>query len=63
MPPQLYEREYTSEPMNPGPILIIRNTFPALARVFKSSSLIKFENTKIYLLSCNHIKNSKTPLP
>jgi hypothetical protein len=49
--------------MNPGPILIIRNTFPMLARVFKNSSLIKSENTTTYLLFCNHIKNPKTPLP
>jgi hypothetical protein len=28
-----------------------------------NSYLIKSENTKTYLLSCNHIKNPKTPLP
>jgi hypothetical protein len=33
-----------------------------LARVFLNSSLIKSENTKTYLLSCNHIQNPKTPL-
>jgi hypothetical protein len=45
--------------MNPDPILIIRNTFPTLARVFLISFLIKSENTKIYLLSCNHKKIKK----
>jgi hypothetical protein len=46
--------------MNPGPILIIRNTFPTLARVFLISSLIKSKNTKhIYFLAII----SKTPLP
>jgi hypothetical protein len=61
MPPQLYERvdKWTHEP---GPILIIRNTFPTLARVRLFSALIKSENTKTYLLSCNNIKNPKTPL-
>jgi hypothetical protein len=49
--------------MNPSPILIIRNTFPTLILEFQFSLLIKSENTKTYLLSCNHIKNPKTPLP
>jgi hypothetical protein len=34
--------------MNPSKILIMRNTFPTLARVFLISSLIKSENTKTY---------------
>jgi hypothetical protein len=38
--------------MNPGPILIITNTFPTLACVFLISSLIKSQNTKhIYFLA------------
>jgi hypothetical protein len=38
--------------MNPGPILIIKNTFPTLARFFKNSSLIKSEIQKhIYFLA------------
>jgi hypothetical protein len=45
--------------MNPGPILIIRNTFPTIAHVFENSSVIKSENTKknIYYLAII----SKTP--
>jgi hypothetical protein len=49
--------------MNPGPILIIRNTFPTLARFFKNSSLIKSEIQKHIYFFCNHLKNPKTRLP
>jgi hypothetical protein len=48
--------------MNPGPILIIINTFHTLFLALLFSSLTKSKNTKTYLLSCNHIKNPKTPL-
>jgi hypothetical protein len=62
MPPQLYERihKWTHEP---SPILIIRNTFQTLFHALLFLALIKSENTKTYLLSCNHIENPKTPLP
>jgi hypothetical protein len=39
-------REETSEPMNPGPILIIRNIFPTLPCAFLILAFIKSENTK-----------------
>jgi hypothetical protein len=39
-------------PMNPGPILIIRNTFPTLLLAFLFSALINSENKKhIYFLA------------
>jgi hypothetical protein len=47
--------------MNPGPILIIRNTFPTLARVFLFPFIIKSKNTKKNTF-CNYIKNTKTHL-
>jgi hypothetical protein len=55
-------REWTSEPMNPDPLLIIRNTFTMLARVLLILALIKSENTKTYLLSCIYNQNPKTTL-
>jgi hypothetical protein len=47
--------------MNPGPNLIIRNTFPTHLQVLLFSASFKSENTKTYLLSCIHLKNPKTP--
>jgi hypothetical protein len=48
--------------MNPGPILIMINTFPTLTRVLLFSSLIKSENTKTYLLSCIYNQNPSPTL-
>jgi hypothetical protein len=50
-------REYTSEPMNPGRILIIRNIFPMLPCVFLLLVLIKSENTKSIFTFCNYTEN------
>jgi hypothetical protein len=56
-------REYTSEPMNPGPILIIRNTFRTHLDELLFSASFKSENTNTHLLSCIHLQNPKIPLP
>ena len=54
------KREQTSEPMKPGPILIIRNTFPLHLPSFIFSAINKSENKKILLLlAITHI-NPKT---
>jgi hypothetical protein len=45
--------------MNPGPILIVRNTFPTHLHALLFSALFKSENTKTYLLSCIHLQNPK----
>jgi hypothetical protein len=45
--------------MNPGPILIIRNTFPAHLHALLFSASFKFENTKTHLLSCIQLQNPK----
>jgi hypothetical protein len=45
--------------MNPGPILIIRNTLPMLALVLLILALIKSQNTKTYLLSCIYNQTPK----
>lgn len=48
--------------MNPGPILIIRNTFPTLLSSLLFSAIYYFENTKILsILAITH-KNPKTTL-
>jgi hypothetical protein len=49
--------------MNPGPIFIIRNTFPTLLFALLFSALNYSENTKTYLLSCIHFQNPKTCFP
>ena len=46
--------------MNPGPFLIIRNTFYLLILAFTFSALIKSENTKNIFTSCNYNQNPKT---
>ena len=48
-------REQSSEPMNPGSILIHRTTKPTLLSNFTFSALINFENPKIYLPFANPI--------
>jgi hypothetical protein len=45
-----FMRECISEPMNPGPLLIIRNNFPTTLSLFSFLVLIKFENTKYFYL-------------
>ena len=48
-------RECSSETMNPGPILIHRNTKISLYLAFLFSDLYYSENTKIYLHLANPI--------
>jgi hypothetical protein len=43
--------------MNPGPILIIRNTFPTLPYVFLFLVIINSENTKNIFTFCNYTEN------
>jgi hypothetical protein len=45
-----FMRECISDPMNPGPLLIIRNNFPFTFSLFLFSYIINFENTKIFTL-------------
>ena len=56
--PHHLKRECICETMNPGPLLIIRNTFPITFIALLFSEIIKTENTKtLYLLH----SSSKTP--
>jgi hypothetical protein len=55
-----FMRECISEPMNPGPFLIIRNNFPFTLSLFLFPVIINFENTK-YFLHC--ISQTKTLQP
>ena len=48
--------------MSPGSLFIIINTFYLLLSTFTFSALIKFENTKIYLLLAITTKNPKRTL-
>jgi hypothetical protein len=48
--------ECISEPMNPGPLFIIRNTFPFTLSLFSFSFIINFENTKIFLYCISQTK-------
>jgi hypothetical protein len=48
--------------MNPGLILIIRNTFPTIPRAILFLVLIKSENTKNSFTFCNYTENPKTTL-
>jgi hypothetical protein len=41
-------RECISEPMNPDPLLIIRNNFPFTLSLFSFLVIINFENTKTF---------------
>jgi hypothetical protein len=41
-----FMRECISEPVNPGPFLIIRNNFPFALSLFLFPVIINFENTK-----------------
>jgi hypothetical protein len=56
MPPQLYERVDKSEPMNPDPILIIRNTFPTHLHTFFIFSIILFRKYK-NIFTCLHTQS------
>jgi hypothetical protein len=53
-----FMRECISEPMNPGPLLIITNNFPFTFLLFLFSVIINFENTKIFPLL--HFTNQNT---
>jgi hypothetical protein len=53
-----FMRKCISEPMNPGPLLIIRNNFPFTLSQFLFSVIINFENTKIFPLL--HFTNQNT---
>jgi hypothetical protein len=53
-----FMRECISEPVNPGPLLIIRNNFPFTFSLFLFPVIIKFENIKIFPLF--HFKNQNT---
>jgi hypothetical protein len=53
-----FMRECISEPVNPGPLLIIRNNFPFTLSLFLFSVIIKSENTKIFPLL--HFTNQNT---
>jgi hypothetical protein len=53
-----FMRVSISEPMNPGPLLIIRNNFPLTLSLFLISFIINFENTKIFPLL--HFTNQNT---
>jgi hypothetical protein len=52
-------REYTSELMSHGPILIIRNVFPTLARVFLFLVIIKSEIPKTLIPFATILKTQK----
>jgi hypothetical protein len=47
--------------MNPGPISIIRNTFPTHLHALLFSASFKSENIKTHLLSCIQLQNPKIP--
>jgi hypothetical protein len=49
--------------MNPGPVYIIRNTFPTLLYAILFSALNYSENTKTYLLLCIDNQKPKISLP
>ena len=56
-----FMRQYTSETMNPGLILITENNFPTPLLSFIFPALIKSKNAKILLLLANTYQNPKTP--
>jgi hypothetical protein len=51
-------RECISEPMNPGPLFIIRNNFPSTLSLSLFLVIINFENTKTFPLL--HFTNQNT---
>jgi hypothetical protein len=51
-----FMRECISEPMNPSPLFIIRNTFLFTLRMFLFLTIINFENTKIFLYCISQTK-------
>jgi hypothetical protein len=53
-----FMRECISEPMNHGPLFIIRNNFPFTLSLSLFSVIINFENTKTFSLF--HITNQNT---
>jgi hypothetical protein len=55
-----FMRECISEPVNPGPLLIIKNNFPFTLSLFLLSVIIKVENTKIFPLV--HFTNQNTTI-
>jgi hypothetical protein len=55
-----FMRECISEPINPDPLFIIRNTFPFTLSLFSFLFIINFENTKIFPLL--HFTNQNTTI-
>src|SRR5680860_1200386 len=55
----ILKRECMCEIMNPGPFLIIRNTFPTTFKHLLHSAILKSENTKTLLLLAFTYKNPK----
>ena len=53
----ILKRECMCETMNPGPFLIIRNTFPIIFKHILHSAILKSENTKTHLLLAFIYKN------
>ena len=57
----ILKRECMCETMNPGPFLIIRNTFPTTFKHLLHSAILKSENTKHFYSLHSHIKTPKIP--
>jgi hypothetical protein len=55
-----FMRECISEPVNLGPLLIIRNNFPLTLSLFLFLVIINFENTKIFPLLHFRYQNTTT---
>ena len=55
----ILKRECMCETMNPGPFLIIRNTFPTIFKHLLHSAILKSENTKTLLFIAFTYKNPK----
>ena len=58
----ILKRECTCEIMNPGPFLIIRNTFQTTFKHLLHSAILKTENTKTLLLLAFSYKNPKNTI-
>ena len=58
----ILKRECMCETMNPGPFLIIRNTFPTTFKHLLHSAILKSENTKTLLLLAFTYKNPKNTI-
>ena len=58
----ILKRECMCETMNPGPFLIIRNTFPTTFKHLLHSAIFKSENTKTLLFIAFTYKNPKNTI-